>query len=85
MFSKNFMVIIPDSNGESQVLPLKVSHKSSKSLDPDVVQDLCNVGIISWRNSDNSEEREDAIKSVLHERGYEVSVIVGEYTVITID
>lgn len=83
MFAKNFIIVIPDSNGDNQILPLSVSHETKSALDESTVLQVCNDGIDRYLNDESPNEREDAILDALCANHYMAHITTETYSIIT--
>ena len=82
MPTKNFVIIIPDSNGNRSALVVKVGATCSSALDEHTVRRVCDRAIENYLASENPAEREDMIIDELKVQGYSVEVLLTSYTTI---
>ena len=61
MPNKNFVIIVPDSNGDRSALVLNLEADSHSALDEHTVRRACDQGIQNYLDSDNPGEPEDHI------------------------
>lgn len=82
MPNKNFVIIIPDSNGDRSTIVLNLEASSHSALDEHTVRRVCDRGIQNYLDSDNPGEREDHIKDELQVQGYTVKELLTSFTTI---
>jgi hypothetical protein len=82
MPNKNFVIIIPDSNGDRSSLVVKLGAESHVELDEYTVRKHCDRAIENYLVSVNPAEREGMVIDELKCQGYTVEVLLTSYTTI---